>query len=102
MSLIKFTIDTEFYKEVLNEWNVEIQFFIAVEEMGELIQALSKYMRYGGEDKRMDVIKEAADVFIMTSQILVALDVTEDEVQTVLRKKKTRLREMLNTSKSNE
>jgi len=57
--LLKLAIDT---------WGVQSQIMMAVEEMGELLQALSKQSRYG-DVNTLNLLSEIADVKVMIDQL---------------------------------
>ena len=66
-------------REVLDFNGYEAQSLIAIEEMSELIQALSKYRRYGYENVSQEikdnVIEEIADVHNMLVQLEMYFDI---------------------------
>lgn len=66
-------------REVLDFNGYEAQSLIAIEEMSELIQALSKYRRYGYENASQEikdnVIEEIADVHNMLVQLEMYFDI---------------------------
>lgn len=52
-----------------------VQHMVWMEEMGELIQVLSKAMRYGAEDGRREaILEEVADVMVSCLEIMVWYD----------------------------
>jgi len=56
--------------KLVNEFGIEIQFIIAMEELSELIQAISKFLRHQTNDKTLiDIFNEITDVEIMLDQI---------------------------------
>ncbi len=71
------------------------QMTVCIEELSELIQALSKYQRlFGGQpprkDKdtiRADIIEEIADVEIMLEQVREFLKIEPEEVSEIIDKK---------------
>jgi len=56
----------------------EKQLDIAQEECAELIQAISKWKRYGNEKAKLNVIEEVADVTIMLEQLKIMFGITEE------------------------
>lgn len=53
----------------------DVQHMVWMEEMGELIQALSKAIRYGAEDGRREaILEEVADVMVSCLEIMVWYD----------------------------
>ena len=76
------------------------QYMIAVEEMAELMQAISKFLRidYSGCDNVSQIQKEAinnitaemADVYVMLEQLQVMLNIKSVDIQAVIDKKLNR------------
>lgn len=80
----------------------EKQLTVAIEEMAELTQALTKYIRqFGGgqavrksqEEFMAEITEEIADVEIMLEQVKYILDVSDDEVRAIAWKKLKRTKE---------
>ena len=60
----------ELLKEFIEFWGYECQSTVAMEEMGELIQALCKYKREDYEEKYVNnILEEIADVHNMIDQL---------------------------------
>ena len=83
----------ELMKEVIKHYGKEIQTFVAIEEMSELMKELSKDMR--GEQNRDQIIEELADVYIMLDQIQIMHDIDLNDVFKVMNKKCDRIRERI-------
>lgn len=62
------------------------------EELAELIQAISKYKRYGELD---NIIEEIADVEIMISQIKILLSINEHSINEVKKEKFQRIKNIM-------
>lgn len=92
VELFHFDFDSteELLKRAVNHFGGEMQIIIMMEEMAELIQALSKRLR--GDDSNIN--EEMADVEIMLSQMKLYLGNTE-EVKTIKEEKLKRLKERL-------
>lgn len=60
----------ELYIEAINKWGAHAQIMMAVEEFGELLQALSKEWR----GKKSNIEEEIADAEIMLEQIKLLFD----------------------------
>ena len=75
---------------------VVLETVVAMEELAELIQAISKVKRYGfvGEYKD-NLIEEIADVDIVITELMMMFDISEDEFYNVLDRKIQRLRKRL-------
>lgn len=75
-------------------WGVESQVLMAMEEAGELVQALSKYIRYNRQ--AVDgLVEEIADVEIMIEQLKQILGATRYEIEAVKEYKIRRLAERI-------
>ena len=69
----------ELYKEIINKFGIKDQLIVFAEEVGELLQAVSKYNRNPCEKNRKQVIAEIADVSIMLGQVKVAFNIKDCE-----------------------
>lgn len=88
---------TSIDKLALDTWGGEDQVFMLIEEMSELIQAISKRKR-GLEH---NVAEEIADVEIMLSQIKLYLNI-DDEIYKWKNYKYERMLKKLESEKTNE
>lgn len=79
-------------KKAISFFGEEMQIFVAVEEMGELLQALSKFKRHEGDVN--NIIEEIADVEIMMQQLCLIFDCSND-VATMKSQKIERLKEKI-------
>lgn len=82
----------EIYSVALNVWGAHAQELMAVEEMSELTQALSKHFR--GKTDLVNIVEEIADVRIMLEQLEMLFDCSA-AVQGALDYKIERLQELL-------
>ena len=86
----------ELYKKAIEKWGPEAQIMIVFEELAELQFAICKSMRpklYGTEgQKRLDIINEIADVYVMLGQLMLMYDILEIEVEDKVLEKIERLR----------
>ncbi|MDH6367267.1 hypothetical protein EDD63_14016 [Breznakia blatticola] len=73
----------EILKLAIKTWGVDAQTNCAMEELAELIQAISKFKR--GYDNKEDIIDEIVDVQIMIDQIKLICDIDD----TMLEKRAT-------------
>jgi len=80
----------ELYQQALETWGRDLQITLAQEECAELIKALCKFKRTG---QTVDVIEEAADVFIMVEQLKLIFG--EWHVENAVERKLSRLKERL-------
>lgn len=76
-------------KKAINNWGVAIQQVVAMEEMGELIQAISKAVR----GKQNNVEEEIADVEIMLMQLRLIFN--NQKVEEIKQAKLKRLKELV-------
>ena len=83
----------EVLQKALDTWGNEAQYYMAVEECAELIQAICKHINRGTDTENL--IEEAADVFIMLSQV--AMMTGEAAIQKVIDQKLAKLEKRLNS-----
>ena len=97
-------IDTTFRQDKIIRETVNIygdkQYMTAVEEMAELMQAISKYLRitYSGCSDMSQIQKEAinnitaemADVYVMLEQLQLMLNIKNADIQSVINRKLNR------------
>ena len=89
-------VNKEFEKDIIRKTGVGRQQIIAMEECGELIQAISKMLRYGvkaSEDNcsyRASLVEEIADVSICLERLKLIHNISDDDVQQWIDKKEAR------------
>lgn len=86
-------------KEISHNYTKTNQILQAVQEMGELIQALTKNVGNGGEDNESDIIKETADVLIMLIQIIEIYNIDSEKLLGAIEYKVLRQRDRINNEK---
>jgi hypothetical protein len=65
-------------EKAIKHYGAENQIMQSVEEMAELIQAISKCIRYKDDvEARQHIAEEIADTLIMISQLIIIFDITE-------------------------
>ena len=65
----------------IRNFGVNNQIIVAIEEMTELTQALTKWLRNPGIGRETDIREEMADVWIMLNQLaLIFGDCTDEEI----------------------
>lgn len=84
-------IDTNVLEQAILKWGKDLQTMIAIEEMAELTQALSKCKRQIDRDTLEHVTEEIADVYIMLQQLTMMYSNSE-RVKEVITRKIDRLR----------
>lgn len=87
----------EVQNAVIAKYGKEHQTFVAIEEMSELMKALTKNMR--GEHNRQDIVEELADVYIVLDQIMVMHGIDLDEVVKKMNEKAKRMADRLEGGK---
>lgn len=85
--------DRETFREAVDTWDWQPQVDMTTEEAGELIVALSRYMR--GRNDEADIIDELADVRIMCEQLteFIGREQVEDHVSVKMDRLRERLEE---------
>lgn len=95
------TQDTRLYDDAFRTYGEPTQLLVACEELGELVQAISKVNRYGNHgDARLNLTEEIADTFIVIEQLMHRFNISEDAVSLLISKKKNRLRQRLDERKN--
>ena len=74
--------DDNFLISSINLHGPTLKKVIAMEEMGELIQQLSKNLRKEG--RREDLIEEMADVLLMLRTVQLVEDISDEEIQMII------------------
>lgn len=72
---------TNYAEKMLNRCDHSDQLSIAMEELAEMIQAISKWNRYGNDDAKKMVIEEMVDCTFMIEQVKQIVGVTDLEFQ---------------------
>ena len=67
----------ELYKLAIVEWGESAQIGVFIEEIGEVLQAISKYNRNPTMNRLENIIEELVDLEIMLEQMKVVFDVGE-------------------------
>ena len=94
-NMYDFMTDKDLLKKAVKIWGEDAQLFIAAEELAELIQAISKWKRYHGEEQKQWVIEEMADVLLMIMQLIYIVDIDFTKVREHIHKKQDIIRERL-------
>lgn len=80
------------FEDIINHFGVNRQSRQAMEECGELIQAINKMLRYPDDEvKRIELIEEISDVLIMITQLKIIFDIEQSEIRRMMNYKKSRL-----------
>lgn len=71
--------EQEIMLQAINLYGMELQLIVAIEEMSELIQALTKYLR--GDNSAaclLSIVDEAADVGIVLNELVLIFGIEDD------------------------
>jgi hypothetical protein len=88
-------LEDKLYPKTIEKWGKQAQVLMAIEEMGELLQVLSKITRKVNGCSKSDVVDEIVDVDIMMGQLKVIFDVNELVYLKIKERKLKRLKEMI-------
>ena len=90
-------------EKAIKHYGAKIQMGVACEESAELIQAISKCLRYKDDiEARNNLVEEIADVLIMIDQLKIIMNIKDYEIECYRRYKLDRLeRRIENEKKSN-
>ena len=86
----------------INCWGENEQLFMIVEELSELIHAISKWRRNPTIITKKNIVNEIADVFIMLEQLYSITKITQSQLQGALDFKEERLEERVNRWEAEE
>lgn len=82
-------------KEMLSRFGHK-QYFIVMEECSELIQAVSKHVRYG--DRIDSLIEEIADVLICIDTVMYDTGILQEDIKKMMAYKINRLQNKINAN----
>jgi hypothetical protein len=75
-------------EKAIKHYGTKIQIMQSIEEMAELIQAISKCIRYKDDiEARNNLVEEIADNLIMISQLEIIFDTKEERITKAINKK---------------
>lgn len=81
-------------RSAVDEFGEEYMLNVCMEEPAELVQAISKYRRYGTSWKG-NVAEEIADVYITLTETAMLCGIPDDEIEDWIDKKQMRTRERI-------
>lgn len=87
--------EREIFKSAILTKGIHHQSNIAMEECAELIQAISKQLRYNTNQTREHLCEEIADVSICLDQLMMINDLSREEVDAMRLKKVARIQKRL-------
>lgn len=100
-------VNKAFEKEIISKTGICRQQIIAMEECGELIQSISKMLRYEPKASakqsklKSNLIEEIADVSICLERLKLIHDISDDDVQQWINEKENRDANRYKTLKAN-
>ncbi len=76
-------ISQEVINKCVEKWGEQRQLFMVTEEIGELLQAMSKWRRMEKHDPLIvkNLIEEIADVIIVLKHLMRVVNITEENIQ---------------------
>lgn len=88
-------------KTAIATYGNEAQLCVAMEECAELIQAISKYKRYGSKAQEQ-LAEEIADILIVVEEVKLICGIKDEQLKFYHDKKIARLKERLENAKERE
>lgn len=83
-------------KKAIKKYGVEKQLLICIEELSELIQAITKMERYPNDETRKnDLTEELTDVLICLDYLALIYEIDESKIDEIWSKKLKRLKERM-------
>lgn len=83
-------------KKAIKKYGVEKQLLICIEELSELIQAITKMERYPNDETRKnDLTEELTDVLICLDYLALIYEIDEAKIDEIWSKKLKRLKERM-------
>lgn len=76
-------------RKAITKYGLFAQHVVAMEELGELIQAISKHLR--GKDNKQEIITEMADVYVMLEELKMMDNISDKEIDAEIDYKLVRL-----------
>ncbi len=90
----------EILKKAIEHYGSQNQMMVAMEESSELIQAISKCIRYPDDiEVKQHITEEIADTLIMIDQLKIILDIKDYEINCYKDYKLCRLERRINNEK---
>jgi hypothetical protein len=89
---------SDFLRTVISYFGKDKQQIVAIEEMAELIQQLSKFVIDHPRKSRENIVEEYTDVWIMLNQIKIIFDITDNEIGQIMKFKIERLKRFMETN----
>jgi hypothetical protein len=88
--------DEDFLNQCIEYFGKDKQQVVAIEEMAELTQQLSKFVIGHPKAKRENLVEEYVDVLIMMNQLRLIYKITDGEVEALKSYKLYRLEKFIN------
>ena len=88
-------------EKAIKHYGAKNQMGVACEESAELIQAISKCLRYKDDiEARNNLVEEVADVLIMIDQLKIIMNIKDYEIECYRRYKLDRLEKRISNERS--
>lgn len=83
-------------KKAIKKYGVEKQLLVCMEELAELVQAISKMERYPDDEKYKEhLVEEMSDVLICLDYLALIYEIDESKIDEIWSKKLKRLKERM-------
>lgn len=90
------TTNKKIIADSIEHYGKPVQSTVCMEECSELIQAISKCLRYGDTEENLDnLVEEIADVFICISMLKQMYDIPDVEIMAYIKYKQNRIEERM-------
>lgn len=96
---VTYATEADVIKAAIEANGNDYQLCVAMEECAELVQAISKYKRYGTGEAQEHIAEEIADVLIVIDEVKQICNITDEQIKSYHDKKIDRLKERLKVGK---
>lgn len=83
-------IDDELCMDCWDTYGIRLEAMVAMEEFAELIQAISKSIRYGSEENKEHLREELADAYICMHEMQLIFGITDAQINRMIAIKQLR------------
>lgn len=88
-------IDQKFIVDSVKTFGKDRQLILLLEECGELVQAVTKYIRNPTAARRDACVEELGDCYIMSKNLMHLLNISDEELQATIDYKTNRTKELI-------
>lgn len=90
----------EIINKSIEHYGVEMQLLVCIEELSELIKAITKAERYTNDETKIDdIAEEIADVLICIEYLKMIYNIDQEEIESWINKKIKRLKERMDSER---